>query len=165
MRLPDKSGLAGQAWLLPRNPQTPLQEASLATWLVHAPQSHPIWPYKQVCLAHLRPIPGFPDAYKHYPEAEYELTVLAINPETHPEPDPDKDPFTLLLPAEAGVQFHVSSDVDARRICEVSVECVVDGQLVPDESYRSMWDSFIEEISERFRARQNAHNHRGQPLN
>ena len=165
MRSPDKRGPAGQAWLMPRNPQTLLQEASLATWLVHAPQSHPIWPYKQVCLAHLRPIPGYPDALKHYPEAEYELTVLAVNPETHPDPDPDGKPLTLLLPAEAGVQFHVDSDHEARRICEVSVEYVVDGQLVPDESYSNLWDSFIADIAERFRARQNAHNHCRKSLN
>lgn len=155
MRDPDKSGPGGRAWLLKISPKTKAQEAGLATWLVHAPGSHHIWPWKLVGLIHLRPIEGTPPAKKKYPEAEYEFLVISISPEECPNPDPDNcnDGFPLLEGPEVIEQFHCNgSDHDAVRICEAAIRAIVAGDLSPDSDWRSTWKTAIARTAEHFRS-------------
>jgi hypothetical protein len=113
-----------------------------------------LWPYKLIALCHLRDVPGVPPARKRYPEAEYELMVISINPDECPEPDPDKceEGYPLLEPVDIATQFHGLSDTDATNILESAVNAVVAGYLVPDEDFRRLWDSSIASTVEHFRA-------------
>lgn len=141
MRKADKEGPFGKAWRLPLSgPST-----ALGSWLVFAPKSHLLWPYKMIALCHLRDVPGVPPAHKQYPQAEYELMVISINPEDCPEPDPEKyeDGYPLLYPVDVVTQFHGIPDRDAVTVLDSAINAVVSGQLVPDQDYRRMWDSSV----------------------
>jgi hypothetical protein len=112
----------GRAWKLAIQTQHVDQTATLSFWLIDAPHSHPFWPWHVLALVHLRDIEGqSKPAHKRYPEAEYELLILAIDPEVCP-PDPDDyDGGFTLSPPDVMEQFDVKgSDRDAIRIVEAS---------------------------------------------
>lgn len=153
MRTPDKRGIAGRGWELPLVRKRIHQLACLAAWLVHAPESHIIWPYKLVGLIHLRPIVGVPSPTLHYAGAQFELTVVSINPERCPEPDPDlsNEGYPILRPVDVVEQFHGVDDATALQVCMGAIDSICAGQLIPDQDFRSHWHSDIQERVRRLR--------------
>ena len=85
-------------------PQTPDQEATLAGWLIHAPGQSPAWSDYLLMLVHLRDLPGVPPATRKFPEAEYQMTLFALDPEGKPRAD-DAETWWPLTPFNAEVQF------------------------------------------------------------
>jgi hypothetical protein len=155
VRNPDLKGACGRVWKLPLWVRSPEQEATLAVWLVHAPGSHPWWPWKEVCLIHLRDLPEVKPAHKKYPEAEYELLILSIDPIECPNPDPDlsKDGYPLLDPPDVVEQFDVKgSDHDAKRIGDAAMTAIVNGFISPDQDWRSVWSAMIKDTADHFKA-------------
>src|SRR4029077_7173447 len=118
----------GRAWLLKMQPSLPAHEACLGMWLIHAPQSHLIWPWRLISVIHLRDIPGVTAATKRYAEATHELMVLSIDPEACPNPDPDApdNHYPTLRPIDVAEQFHGLSDLDAAHLLELSVQACLD---------------------------------------
>jgi len=158
MRDPDIKGPYGRAWFFnSKDPKRPDHEACLGSWLVNVPGAHPLWAHWLVTIIHLRDIPGVKPAYKKYAEAEHEFSIWSINPETCPEPDPDKslEGFPILSPYDVQEQFHGISDRDAFRVAERCVLAIVNGQVSPDQDFRPMWHRIITGTVAHFR--QGAH--------
>jgi len=149
MKEPDWSGICGKAWVLPVDPETPAQLAGIYSALILAPLAHPIWKYHLLSVISLRDIVGVRPAHKHYPEAEYEIGVYAVNPEV--PIDPEKPPFNLLEPSDVVVQFHGVDVGQARRIGELTTRSCVDGFLVPDSDFRESWKKTIADTVEHFK--------------
>jgi hypothetical protein len=161
VRDPDLKGVGGRAWNLPLVSRVADHDACLGLWLVHSPPSHPFWPWKLVSVIHLRDIPGVKPALKRYPEAEYEFMIMAINPETCPNPDPEdyRHGYPLLEPPDVVEQFHVkNNDHDAKRILEACISGIMSGSILPDEDYRSRWKETIAGTAAHFRSGAHAEN-------
>lgn len=148
MRSPDLTG-RGSAWRI-STAAVPQWSPTIDAWLVHVPGAHPFWSHWVISVVHLRDVPGTPPAKKHYPEAEYEFLIGALDPD-RPLPDPD-DPAVgsvrVLMPIDVVEQFGGVSDEDAKTICEGAVRVVLDGSLSPDQDYRSHWKRLIKNTVE-----------------
>jgi hypothetical protein len=151
-RKPDVEGPYGRAWRL----ATPKPEhaACLGSWIVNVPGAHPFWEHWLVALVHLRDVPGIPPAHKKYTSAEFEFSIQSINPETCPEPDPDKsgDGYPLLRPIDVVEQFHGLSDHDAQRVVDRCIEAMLHGRISPDQDARTLWNLAIQETVAHFRS-------------
>lgn len=156
MHEPDIQGPFGRAWSLSHKSDVPDHTACLGNWLVNVPGAHPFWEYWLIVVIHLRDIPGVKPAYKKYPEAEFEFSIHSIDPERCPSPDPDGGVgFPILSPVDVVEQFHGISDRDARRVAEAGVTAIVNGQVSPDQDFRSLWGMLITGTVEHFK--QGAH--------
>lgn len=153
MRHPDQEGPAGRAWLL-RAADTPENSASLGTWLVNIPGAHAWWEWWVVGVVHLREEDHLPAPRFAYEGAEYEFTILTIDPEECPSPDPDlvDDGYSFLHPADVAEQFHGVSDGDAARITAKAISALVEGRISPDEDFRPAWKTLLEETVRAFKA-------------
>lgn len=144
MRAPDFDGVGGSAWTLVHNEREEWAITAVYSALVFAPHSHPWWPWHLLCVISLCDIPGMKPAVKKYPEAEYEISVLSIDPETYPL-DPDKPPFKLLMPPDVVIQFHGINAAKANRLGELAARACADGALNPDVDGRAGWKVAIAE--------------------
>lgn len=141
MREPDYKGPCGCAWrvALPTSHERPDTAATLAMWLLTIPGAHPMWSSYAMAVIHLRDIPGVAPALKHYREAQYELMLVALDPEK-PLPDPG-DPArfkpALLSPPNLAEQFHGVSDDQAVKVAELLARGFVDGHANPDTDWRA----------------------------
>lgn len=143
MKSPDFFGKAGSAWRikLPDPPIKPDHKATLIEYLVTGIGYHPLWDYWYVSLISLEDIPGVPSATKNYPEAAFEIMVVALDP-SKPLPDPDrihKRPAHPLTPVDGIYQFHGITDDEAKEMVTVLVREIVAGQLSPDSDFREVW--------------------------
>ena len=129
-RIPAWEGVAGKAWEFPLDPRTPAHYAAVYGALLYAPAAHPLWAYHLLNVTSLRDIVGVPKAKKHYPEAEYELSVFAINPDS--KHDPEKPPYDLLVPYYVCEQFHCVPIDKERELCVISSRSSVDGHRSTD---------------------------------
>lgn len=168
MRDPDKSGIA-RAWKIE---QTPALIASHTasfghppagigpSWIVHGPY-HPFWSWWQIACISLADIEGLPPAHKQYPEAEYEIMCLSLNPK--PEAGRSYPPDIALLeagdaehgmpgyltPADWIVHFHGVTDGQAEQILEAAIDHIVAGQSC-DSDFREHWKLAITKTVEHF---------------
>lgn len=149
MRTADFKGPMGEAWTLPLKVGIPAQYAAVYAALIHAPNAHPLWHWHLLNLVSLRDIVGVRPATKRYPEAEYELSVFAIDPKENP--DPDEPGWSLLQPFDVLEQFHGIDAYQARQLGELSTRACVDGVLVPDSDFRQSWSETIRSTVEHFR--------------
>src|SRR6266576_2963254 len=93
MRKPDLQSISVKAWQININEK--LQKAhtkefgypstGIDTWLVNG-AFHPFWSWWHIGVISLKDFPGMPPAHKKYPEAEYEFSIFALNP----DPDPGR---------------------------------------------------------------------------
>jgi len=142
IRQPDRHGV-WSAWRVPIEPLTVDQRGTLDLWLLHCPGAHAAWSYWGLSLLHLRPLKGESrPAFKQYPDAEYEVLSVALDPDYPPNPD-DAKTFRALHPIDFALQFHGIGDVNAISMIEKFVELVVAGRLSPDTDYRSRWQELI----------------------
>lgn len=156
-REPDIQGPAARAWRHMGKATREEHKDGICGWLVHAPASHPFWPWHWIYVVHLRPIEGAPPAKKHYEEAGYEFGIFAVDPERCPAPEPDGQ-YPLLQPPDVIVQFHLGkdwtaerADHDAARIAESAVRAIAAGAISPDQDYRSLWKELIPSTAACFR--------------
>lgn len=132
--------------------ERPDQEAALAGWLATIPTAHPLWHSYAINVIHLRPIDGVRPANKHYPEAAYEINVIALDPDK-PLSDPKQGEtyrISHLVPLNLVLQFHGISDGQAQGLARALVAEYVAGRISPDTDFRSHNISFIREYVERF---------------
>jgi hypothetical protein len=95
-----------------------------------------------VGLVHLRAVEGLPPAHFDYPEAEYELNTIALDPQKCP-PDVDAFRLPLMMPLDVHEQFHGVTDEQAVAMIERSVEMIVAGELAPDSDFRATWKRYV----------------------
>lgn len=160
MREPDYKGLA-RVWRLKHNDRMQAahseswgyESSSLADWVINGPY-HPFWSWWYLGLVHLRDIPGAPPANKQYPEAQYELMCMSLNPD--PKDDRPKVPDIekiesgdihgglpgFLTPADWVVQFHRVNDKQAIEVAELAASAIAHGQSC-DSDFRSWWETAI----------------------
>lgn len=151
MRRADQEGAAGRAWMI--QPQRPSQNASLGTWLVHAPNAHPFWEWWMVAVVHLREGEDLPPPKHIYAGAEYEFTILTVDDDECPNPDPElveEEGLLFYTPPDVVEQFHGVTDQEAMSIAGMAVTSIVDGNMSPDPQYRPKWKIMLEETVKSF---------------
>lgn len=160
MRDPDFSGIA-RAWKINHTQNQEIEHtkswgyesSSLRDYVINGPY-HPFWSWWYLGLIHLRDIPGVPPPQKTYPEAEYELMCLSLNPDPKDgRPSiPDLDKIEegdvenglpgFLTPADWIVQFHGVTDEQAIEVCDLAARAIANGMSC-DVDYRSWWNQAI----------------------
>jgi len=140
---PDFHGDSGMAWRLdlPKILREPEHQATLMSYIVQGNNYHPCWDHWIVSLITLEEIPGALPAFKKYPEAMYEVMIVALNPEK-PLPDLDhiyEKPADILTPPDVILQFHGVDVNKAKEIVTSLVKQIVAGELSPDQDYRKLW--------------------------
>ena len=153
IRPPDEEGNAARVWQLgqPDDIPTSVWEANLACHLIHAPGSHPMWPWYAMCLIHLRGGPGLPEPHRQFVTATHEVLVAALNPE---EPLPDLHDVRgcrMLEPIDQCVQVCLPTDAAALQMSGLIVRAVCAGVLVPDQDHRSRWADSLAKTSAHLR--------------
>jgi hypothetical protein len=146
---PTYSGPGGKAWRFVKPPadDNPRQQITVGdSWLVFAPEAHPLWSWHAIMAVALRDVEGLAPANKSYPEAEFEIMIFALNPE-RPLPDPRVWPepgdLSVLEPEDVAVQFDGVTDAQAAEILELCARACTAGYLVPDSDYRTAWKDSI----------------------
>ena len=147
------TGESGKAWLFPVDSKLNT-EASIRSWLLHAPYAHPMWTDHFLYVVHLRPVAGMPPAKPEFEGATHELGVMALNPEDQPwsietltealtrmKQDGARPPY--LRPHDVGEHF-IATDQEASLIADYCARSVTSGRLVPDSDYASQWMPAIE---------------------
>ncbi len=149
MRDPDLSGVA-RAWKI--DPTEIIKDREddpgLVTWLINGPY-HPFWSWWMLAVVHLRDIPGILPPEKSYPEAEYELMILSLDPGTaNIRKQPDIDLIEagnldegmpgFLTPPDVVFQFHKVTEEQAIKIAEYAVQAIVNGRSC-DSDFREWW--------------------------
>lgn len=129
------------AWRMPMDPAG--SGAELARWLLHCPYAHPVWERWLISLAHLRPMPGLPDA----DGTGHQVAIFAIDPDANLVPDPDVaqlPPRCLMQPPviETFPQFG-EDDAAALARVEKLIEMTVRRALSPDDDYRALWRQLL----------------------
>lgn len=141
-----------RAWYIP-NPDPTKWPASLAMYLIHAPGSHPLWPWHTLGGVSLRVAEGAEPPVLHRPTSTHEITILSWNPEV-PEPDPadlvgsiDRNRAagrnSFLSPPDLVVQLDDATDEMCSEIVLLLARAMVDGHTSPDEDYRSKNEEMI----------------------
>lgn len=112
----------------------------LAVCLLHCPGAHPFWGWWLMSLVHLRPVEGLPPV-KASPGATHEISVLVVDPERCPEPDPatGERGYPLLTPPDVVLQFAAADDEEARALFAWLGEEVAQQRLSPDSDCRTLW--------------------------
>lgn len=162
-RDPDIDDALGSAWKSTAESDVPDHQANIAAYLVtgkkHATTPadwagpfHIFWNWWMVGVIHLREIEGVKPPHKQYPEAEYELMIVSLNPEAG-EPDVDGAPGTLsfLSPVDVVEQFHGITDEQAAQVCEAAVKSICMGTMSPDQDFRSAWHRVIQQTVAQYR--------------
>ena len=153
---PDIKGDFGEAWrqdlvaLHAKYPDLNQTSTTLVSYHLNCPKAHPAWHWWAVSLVHLRDQEGATPANKHYPEAEYEICVLAFNPEKG-EPVLGVLPYSFLMPPDVMQQFHGVTDEGAIEITTELVRACCYGKISPDQDYRSYWRRYVQAGVEHFK--------------
>lgn len=145
MRAPDIEGRAGRAWLVGRPTDDPADTtASIAAYLMHVPGAHPFWAWYRLDVVHLRDIAGQKHPpVKHYPEAEYEFLIVALDPASSSYDPEDPRSHRPLTPVNVLEQFHQLNDEQAAHLAKMATSIICRGLTSPDSDYRTWWKTAI----------------------
>lgn len=159
MRAPDLDGPYGKAWqIAPTTRRTLDHEAHVDGWLVERPGAHMLWRHWMVACISLRDIPGVPPAVKRYPEAEFELSIVTADPGTPAKPavltieEAEANGLALLQPPDVVFQFHGVPELEARTICKLVVDTIVNKGVSPDSDFRQWWMDTLRATVEHYKA-------------
>lgn len=117
------------------------REIHIDSWLLEGP-FHPVWNYWVLSAISLVEADGFPPSNKQYPEAEYEIMIVTLDPEH--EPDPESKENHLLTPPDLVYQLDGISRDEVREILGLMVEAILQGKASPDVDYRQWWVSSLD---------------------
>ena len=148
-KAPVLHGPHGRAWLcdLAKGAKimklAPGQDATLAHWVIEAPDAHPVWHSYSLIVIHLRPMPDNRPTMFYIDGATHEMWLYAI--------DPDKDRNELLStgivqrhwmwPCNFAAQFiEIGDDLARERIQNAAMRICL-GELNPDTDGRSQWEA------------------------
>jgi hypothetical protein len=140
LREPDRVGLAARAW---RIPPVGRHERDFHAWIIHAPSSHPLWPWHALAACQLDGIPGFPEPHRRSPDATHELAMFALNPDHYP-PNVDGGKIYHLTPADIVEQFSGMSDAGMALLLDLCLAAVCDGVLGADSDWRAQWAGVLD---------------------
>lgn len=103
---------------------------NVSTWFMHMPGQAPggAWDKYQLAVSSLEEAPGMPPANLHYPEAEFELIVVALAPDMNPRVD-DADTWLPMSPPNVVEQFHGVSRAQVERMTQTLAWACVNGRL------------------------------------
>jgi hypothetical protein len=150
MRLPDMTGVNGRRAWRSRVPNA--GSARLATWIMDVPFAHPAWRYWIATVVTLKPIEGVAEAFKQYPEAEYQVLVAALYTGGSDIVDIDRGRWSLLEPVDFLYQFHGVTNQDAEAMLYDYTRAVVErGVMSPDADYRRSWGEWFHSLLRQFR--------------
>ena len=144
MRKPDQKGSAASGWLV-NTEQYPTAPAHLCSWLVVGSGFHAMWDTWVINSCHLREVPDVDPPKLHYPTAEYEVVIVALNPKFAPyDPDclPKRLPF--LQPFDLVKQFDGCTDIQTKNLVGLMVTAICEGQMSPDQDCRAAWEQLID---------------------
>lgn len=119
---------------------TAAHQASLDTWLIHAPGDHPRACSFWLGVVHLRPIAGAPSPKLAYPQATYELIMMPLV--GHANPDDPKQHWMNDMAGAIVVQFHGPDDQGSNLLVSLLARSVVEGRMPlypPDRSTLWHW--------------------------
>jgi hypothetical protein len=145
MTPPTLVGPHGTAWLVDlataqaKAGIDPVNDATIAEWLVEAPWAHPVWHSYIFVLLHLRPMPDRRETIIYLNGATHELWVYALDPGQARAPALASGQFHYLTPMNFGAQFIEITDELARDRVKGSVKAILAGRLSPDTDYRRAW--------------------------
>lgn len=97
--------------------------ACLAQWQLRMPGAHPFWHSYLLSIVHLRPIAGSPPAALRYPEAAYEVSLYALDPQP---------PHSILTPANIVEQFHGLTDEQIPDLARLVAGALVSGAILAE---------------------------------
>jgi hypothetical protein len=154
------SGKFGQRFncpLPPADARPNAESATLAMHLIFMPDAHPAWDFYTLSLVHLRDIPGARPAVFQFPGATHELVVMAMDPETLPNPFKPAE-FRFLQPVNVAVQFVMDGtttaaacmlgDERAKAVAETIAQQCIDGNLPMEpqglSGARELWRERVE---------------------
>ena len=123
-------GLAGSAVPIDKS-HAPHPEAGIAIWLMHIPGPSPAWHHYALSIITLQDYPDIPKATLNYPEAEFEVMVMAVDSSKNPQPD-DLKSISFMQPVNYIEQFHGVSSEEAAMVARVLVKAFVEGKLFPE---------------------------------
>lgn len=109
---------------------------ALRSVLLHLPKAHPVWHSYQVTLVHLRHVDGLPDPVLVHLDATHEILILALDPDSHPDPAVP-DTIQPLMPPNLAHQLRGRTDDGARDLFQALVTALSAGSLSPDTDFRS----------------------------
>lgn len=138
----------------------------LVAYVLWCPQDHPAWQAYIVtgCSLDDRYASEFGGANKQYPEAEYEISIFALNPEHHDmvadlinADDPTvggKDgkglPIPYLMPPNVVQHVHGITRDGADALVESVAKAAINGISV-DSDFRGWWNDAINSTASHFR--------------
>ena len=146
MRKPDIKGDNANAWRVPKrrasawaalhpekvDPVTLMTTVDL--WYVNGKGFHPFWSWWAVSAVSLEDIEGVAPANKHYPEAEWELSIWSIG---SGEPAVNGDGgFKAMEPPDLLLQFHGLERGQVEGVERLLVEAICAGRTSPDSDWR-----------------------------
>ena len=134
-------------------PDDPRAAETLCTWLLTAPQAHPMWSQYMLSVVRLRDLPGFPPPKRQFVGATHELFVVALNPEHGPmtaermERAQRTGRVAFLLPVNVAHQIE-GADEEALDLARQAAAGVVHGILWPEtgdapEVIRANWKASL----------------------
>lgn len=108
-------------WGSARRLWPPQSSSCLAQWRVDLPGAHPFWSAYLLSIVHLRFTHALPPAYLSYPEAAYEVTLMALDP---------RPPHGYLTPANIVEQFHGLTDEQIPDLARLIAGALVHGAII-----------------------------------
>lgn len=152
-RVPDFKGNHGRhwkAWLSKVARTTEKERVILDSYLLYCPGAHPFWSYYHLSTCHLRECPGFPTANKTSENNTHEIMILVVHPDEQ-YPDPDRQSYQTMQPANLSVQIEVPQDDAARAIMKRMVQMIMTGHYSPDSDWRRTWFTVLQKMAGEYR--------------
>lgn len=111
-------------------------DATVGSWVVHAPGYRILWAYYQIAVCHLRDAPGIASAVHMLPGSTHIVFVLALNPSFSPTLDTMNH---YLTPTNFAGEFIAENDITACEKIEESVMEILNGKPSPDTDFIREW--------------------------
>lgn len=102
--------------------------AVVKSWLLTLPDHHPLWDHYSLSVITLAEIPGVPAPVIAVPGATHEILLLALDPNSTPQPD-NPESFVYLTPVNYAIQVQLESDTPAIRAGQALVDALLRGYL------------------------------------
>ncbi len=145
---PTKQGRFGRAWdrsqfsIEGGDPNDWM--ATVASWVISSTCFHPFWDAWNIYAVSLKDIPGVRPAKKHFPEAEWEIGIVSVEPGTTIDLGNPKGSVRLLAPVDLVHQVLGISADEVREIVTDMITMIVEKGISPDSDNRQEWKVFID---------------------
>lgn len=126
--------------------------ALMKAYLIVSNTFHVGWTQWVCTMVSLRERKGLPKAKKQFPEAEYEMIVQAVSPDT---PilirETDFSGISFYASLESVVQFHGTGNGQANELVAGMMQLIADGRISPDADYRGSWTQEVQRMAHEMR--------------